>query len=280
MLLFQEDKLFNVTEERQSEIKSHLTNYCQANKHKRGLPSLSRLQVIESPQIVFCMVPKVASRQWRAIFKQLRLQRKQLRANLDQYNATDICKFLSNSFKFMFVREPFERLLSAYKDKFVFTRPVDRYMLDTYGRKIIRKFRPNATRKALESGDDVTFPEFIEYILKDGIQEGLNWHWNTYQDQCRPCSIEYNFIGRFEYLPHNAEYVLKKAAVHNLAQFPRKAGYSKTHNELIKYYSQIPLEWIIQLGRVYRSSFEMFGYSFPGPLQILFHNATGQTGKT
>lgn len=180
----------------------------------------------------------------------------------------------------MFVREPFERLLSAYKDKFVSTRPVDRYMLDTYGRKIIQKFRPNATQKALESGDDVTFPEFIEYILKEGILEGLNWHWNTYEDQCRPCSIDYNFIGRFEYLPHNAEYVLKKAGVHNFTQFPRKTGYSKTHDELIKYYSQIPLEWVIRLRHVYRSSFEMFAYPFPGPLQALFHNATGQTGIT
>ncbi|KAL9973572.1 hypothetical protein ACROYT_G020045 [Oculina patagonica] len=271
----EDDRLPFSTEERQRELKSHLTDYCRANKHKRGLPSLYRLHIIESPQIVFCMVPKVASRQWRAIFKQLRLRKGQMRANLDQYDATDISSFLRNSYKFMFVREPFERLLSAYKDKFVSTRPVDRHMLDTYGRKIIRRFRPNATQKALQAGDDVTFPEFIEYILKEGIHEGLNWHWNTYEDQCRPCSVEYNFIGRFEFLTQDAEYALKKAAVYNLTLFPSKTSYSKTHQELIKYYSQIPLDWIIQLGRVYRSSFEMFGYPFPGPLQVLFYNVTG-----
>lgn len=203
-----------------------------------------------------------------------------MRANLDQYNATDICNYLTKSYKFMFVREPFERLLSAYKDKFVYTRPVDRHLLEIYGRKIIRDFRPNATQQALRTGRDVTFPEFIEYILKEGIHEGLNWHWNTYDDQCRPCSVKYNFIGRFEYLPHNANYVLKKAGVYNLLKFPSENNYSRRRDELLKYYSQIPLGWIVQLRRVYHSDFEMFGYPFPGPLQALFKNVTGQISRT
>ena len=174
----------------------------------------------------------------------------------------------------MFVREPFERLLSAYKDKFLLRRTVDHRFLETYGRKIIAKFRPNATQQALRAGNDVTFPEFIEYILKDGVHEGLNWHWNTYDDQCRPCKVSYNFIGRFEFLSEDANYVLRKTGTYNLTSFPI-ANYSNTRRELLKYYSQIPLEWILQLGRVYLSSFAMFGYPFPGPLEALFRNATG-----
>lgn len=153
-------------------------------------------------------------------------------------------------------------------------------MLETYGRKIIRKFRPNATKRALEVGDDVTFPEFIEYILKEGIHEQLNWHWNTYDDQCRPCSVDFNFIGRFESLARDARYALKKAGVLNFTQFPTNSNYPKRRDELIKHYSQIPPEWIMELGRVYRSSFEMFGYPFPGPLKVLLKNDTGQTGNS
>ena len=280
LLLFQRDKLSTGIEKRQRKLKRYLSDYCRANNHKQGLPSLYRFQVIESPPIFFCMVPKVASRQWTDIFKQLRLRKEQLRANLDQYNTTGICNYLTKSYKFMFVREPFERLLSAYRDKFVFTRPVDRHLLELYGRKIIRDFRPNATQQALRTGHGVTFPEFIEYILKKGIHEGLNWHWNTYENQCRPCSVQYDFIGRFEYLPNNANYVLKKAGVYNLIEFPNENYYSRTREELLKYYSQIPLEWIVQLRRVYHSNFEMFGYPFPGPLEALFENITDQTGRT
>ena len=176
LILFQQDKLSTGIEKRQSKLKRYVSHYCRINNYKQGLPSLYRFQVIESPPIVFCMVPKVPSRRWRDIFKQLRQRKEQLRANLDQYNTTDICNYLMKSYKFMFVREPFERLLSAYRDKFVFTRPVNRHLLEIYGRKIVRDFRPNATQHALRTGHDVTFPEFIEYILKKGIHEGLNWH--------------------------------------------------------------------------------------------------------
>ena len=65
-----------------------------------------------------------------------------------------------------------------------------------------------------------------------------------------------------------------------MIKFPSKNNHSRTRGELLKYYSQIPLERIVQLRRVYHSNFEMFGYPFPGPLQALFNNVTGQTGRT
>lgn len=91
--------------------------------------------------------------------------------------------------------------------------------------------------------------------------------------------MQYDFIGRFEYLPNNANYVLKKAGVYNLIKFPSDNNYSRTREELLKYYSQIPLVWIVQLRRVYHSNFEMFGYPFPGPLKALFKKVTDQSGS-
>ena len=218
------------------------------------------------------MVLKVASRQWRNVLKRIREYNKQKRKNLGQYNATDV-QFFSRSFKFMFVREPFERLLSAYKDKFIAMRPSDHRYVETYGRKIVANFRPNATQKSLHAGDDVTFKEFIEYILKEGVYEGLNPHWNTYEGQCMPCYVHYDFIGRFEFLSQDANYLLRKTGVYDFIRFPDE-DFSSTRDELLKYYSQIPLDWISHLGRIYRSNFDMFGYPFPGPLEPLFRAAT------
>lgn len=80
--------------------------------------------------------------------------------------------------------------------------------------------------------------------------------------------------------PRDARYALKKAGVLNFTQFPTNTNYPKRRDELIKHYSQVPPEWIMELGRVYRSSFEMFGYPFPGPLKVLLKNDTGQTGNS
>ena len=65
-----------------------------------------------------------------------------------------------------------------------------------------------------------------------------------------------------------------------MINFPREKNYSRTRFELLMYYSQINLEWIVQLKRVYRSNFEMFGYTFPDPLQVFFENVTSKTGRT
>jgi len=45
---------------------------------------------------------------------------------------------------------------------------------------------------------------------------------------------------------------------------------SDTASSLLSYYSQISIEWIDTLGRLYRANFEMFSYDFPGPLKSLF----------
>ena len=259
-------------ERRQRAIKRHLSVYCQENHRKSGLPSLGHIFVTKTPQLLYCMVPKVASRQWRSLLARLNRTRLQ-----PQHNPTEVKYFFSRYYKFMFVREPFERLLSAYKDKFVNpVRPSAYRNYQSYRRKIVANFRRNATQEALSAAENPTFPEFIEYILKQGVHEGLDQHWNLYEGQCRPCSVGYNFIGRYEFLIQDANYVLRKAGVRNSVRFPTEK-HSKTSDELLKYYSQIPLAWIEQLGGIYRSNFEMFGYPFPGPLEPLFLNATGSS---
>ena len=247
------------------------SEYRQQNDRKSGLPGLRHIFVTKTPHLLYCMAPKVASRQWRSLLANL--QRTHLQ---QQHNKTEVKYFFSRYYKFMFVREPFERLLSAYKDKFVNKRRSDYRIFEPYRRKIIANFRRNATQEALNAGENPTFSEFIKYILKQGVHEGLEQHWNTYEDQCRPCSVGYNFIGRYEFLIQDANYVLRKAGVRNSVRFPSEK-HSKTSDELLKYYSQIPLAWIEQLGGIYRSNFEMFGYPFPGPLEPLFRNATGSS---
>lgn len=267
-LVFQENKENAEIERRQRETKRIVKEYCRANHRNLSLP-LTRFFVLDSPPLLYCLMPKVASRLWRKLLLRID-RRKQLSSN--KLNATDVENYFSRSYKFMFVREPFERLLSAYKDKFVTRRPFDRPLLRHYGRKIIENFRPNANQQSLNTLDDITFAEFIEYIIKEGVYEGLNIHWNTYEEQCNPCLVDYDFIGRFEFLGEDGNYVFKQAGVKRI-QFPDEKPFD-TRVELLKYYSQIPLEWILELGRIYRSNFETFGYPFPGPLEPLFHNAT------
>ena len=266
--LFQTIDDYGDPERRQREIQENIRKHCQRYGQNSTFPDLRNFYVVDSPPLLYCLMPKSASRQWRGLLSRIGPRK---RLSMSQLHAKDIEQYFSNSFKFTFVREPFERLLSSYKDKFVARRAFDRPLLKYYGAKILLRFRPNVTNKSLESLDDITFPEFVEYIIKDGVNEGFDRHWNHYIDQCNPCLIKYDFVGRYEYLAEDGNYMLGKAGEDRI-RFPKEKPFD-TREELLSYYSQIPLDWILDLGRIYRSNFEMFGYSFPGSLQPLFQNA-------
>jgi len=255
---------------RDLEQKQRLRQFCGGRKKKTpNNETLGHLYVFEKHKVIFCLVPKVASRKWMSLLGKYRLSQgyhSPYGPTVEQFPQEKAQKMLQTFYKFMLVREPFERLLSAYKDKYLHPRAADKDpFITVFGRKIIRNFRPNATQEALQGGYGVRFPEFIEYIINGGAQE--DWHWANYEDVCGFCDIKYNYVGHYETLQEDAKYVLERANLTQL-KFPSFRS-SRTKNELINYYAHIPKVWIKRLGIVYQSSFKIFGYPFPGPLENL-----------
>ena len=86
---------------------------------------------------------------------------------LSPFSQQEINVMLATYFKFTFVCEPFERLLSAYKDKFVDTRSEDRKHRVRHGREILKNYRPNASRCSFEEFNDIRITEFMECIVQE-----------------------------------------------------------------------------------------------------------------
>ena len=238
------------------------------------MPDPFHLEVIPSLKILYCVTPKVASRQWRAMVYQYKGLRRRL--PLKSFPADQQKQMLKTYFKFTFVREPFERILSAYKDKFVHPRRVDRPILEFHGREILKSFRPNASKSALQKLDNITFHEFIEYLVTKGSNKStpvMDWHWDNYVNICGMCAVNYDFIGHYENFDQDLADFKEAAELspEEAESFDARANNkSDTASSLLSYYSQIPIEWIDILGRLFRANFEMFNYDFPGPLKSLF----------
>ena len=109
--------------------------------------------------------------------------------------------------KFIFVRHPFDRVLSAYRNKL--EHPFTDEFRRRYGRKIIERYRPYATEEALASGADVSFTEFLRYIIDENPAK-FNNHWQRYWDLCQPCQVRYDFIGTAENYAREAELFVRK----------------------------------------------------------------------
>ena len=183
---------------------------------------------------------------------------------LYQYSEEERNVRLQTYFKFLFVRDPLKRLLSAYKNKFIGSNPG----VSSFARMhIIMEYRPKDLNK---NNNWVSFPEFIQYFSEDRAR---NQHWRQYEKLCHPCAVNYSFIGHLETLEDDAHLLLKMAGIDDRVSFP-PVHKSTSSSEILDYYSQVPIEYITRLGELYRSDFEMFGYDFPGDLQTLIKTSS------
>ena len=95
---------------------------------------------------------------------------------------------LSSYYKFMVVRHPLTRLVSAYNDKIIGGG-------DRQGfQPVIRVIRQQHNKA---ENTTVTFSDFLEYILELSPRR-LNQHWRPISMVCDPCHVEYDKIIKLE----------------------------------------------------------------------------------
>ncbi|MED6282060.1 Carbohydrate sulfotransferase 11 [Characodon lateralis] len=188
---------------------------------------------------------------------------------LNQYSIAEINHRLKNYFKFLFVREPFERLVSAYRNKF--TLKYNSSFHKRFGTRIIRRYRKNATQDALINGADVKFKEFIDYLVDPATQRDgpLNEHWQTVYQLCHPCHIHYDMVGKYETLEEDANYILRLVGVGDSLHFPSYAKSTRTTDAMTaQFFSNISTPQQVQLYKLYKMDFLMFNYSIPSYLRL------------
>ena len=267
-------------EERQKERQDHLKKYCESHNlgHFKGNIDREKLRyfmVNEKYKVIYCYTPKVACTQWKKVFLALKESPK---VNVDVHNRgnykwlnkgysdEEIKLKLQTYFKFLFVREPFERLLSAYEDKFVETP--DAHYMKRYAHKIVDNFKKYTDPS---SNDKLTFKKFIYFITGIGFND--DHHWATYEKLCLPCDIQYDFIGHLNDMQEEARYVLRRTGMDKEVTFSPLVSHN-TSSKMIKNFATISKAKIFQLAKLFQKDYEMFNYPFPGVLSDLLGDFT------
>ena len=160
----------------------------------------------------------------------------------------------------MVVRPPFERLLSAYRDK------TDRLSFTFFNKKVMESLKERDLADEYIYFDVESFHQFIEFILArtpqplenagDIALEANQMLRNEMRvfDVCRPCSIQYDFVGKFETLQYDMEYLLKKLNI-NL-EWPDKQP-TTTADYIRLYYHGLKKTHLQELFKQYRIDFDV-----------------------
>ncbi|OXB56126.1 hypothetical protein ASZ78_011710 [Callipepla squamata] len=229
---------------------------------------LRHLLVSDKYRFLYCYVPKVACSNWKRILKvldgalesvdvKLKMDHKSDLVFLGDMRPDEINYRLKNYYKFIFVRNPAERLLSAYRNKF---GEIKEYQ-QKYGVEIVRRYRKNGGKSA---GDDVTFSEFLRYLLDEDV-ERMNEHWMPIYNLCQPCAVRYDFIGSYERLNEDANHVLEEVQAPSFVRFPeRQSWYKPVTAETLHYYlCNTQRRLIKELLPKYILDFTLFAYPLP-----------------
>ena len=175
----------------------------------------------------------------------------------------EVGSVLKKYYKFVFVRHPFTRILSAFRNKI---NPGDTYYRRTYGAQILRLFRKSASSIAKSRGVGVTFPEFVQYIIYlHKYKQRFDEHWAPYHTLTFPCQIKYDFIGKLENQIEDSEQVLRYGFHMDSSnvKFPTETAKHKTGSSAKsaeKAFNDIPQEHMKQLREVYKLDFMLYDY--------------------
>lgn len=174
----------------------------------------------------------------------------------------------NNYTKLILVRQPFERLVSAFNAKLNpvggqsdFYARVSRMISDRYRIK-----RENETERKMPGDGFATFEDFANYLLDlGGNPMKRDSHWREYESLCQPCRYNYDVIMKFDTFADDFRYIkrfLNVSEYHLPAFFPIHK--SRTNSHLTETYMTSlspPLRKLLY--RMFEHDFEMFGYPKP-----------------
>ncbi|KAF3430335.1 hypothetical protein E2986_04202 [Frieseomelitta varia] len=198
------------------------------------------------------------------------------RGGRDETKPAKLMQALRTTKKLLVVRHPFERLLSAYRDKLensVAGREHGTlHFYRKYGSKIVEKYREtNFTppeeylvirRKdvPLPAGIEPTFREFVQYLIHTDLANYGDDHWIPYYLYCTPCLVDYDIIAKIETLRLDQIYTIHKLHLQDTIK-PRWRHNSGYENASKIYFGQLNKDLIQKLYEKFQLDFELFDYS-------------------
>ena len=217
----------------QEERRNYLAEQCEKlptyMRNKTGV-RLDRLLVDHEHKLIYCVIPKAACTTWKGIMANSTSAGYTLRGTkihwryphmvfskhylskvgLD-YIRSDMVKLWNSTLqhytKFLVVRDPMQRILSAYYDKLRDDTPLLPFL------RVMREY--------FNRTDTVPFSDFVHFLTDPGYHLQYNIHWKSYNRLCSPCNIQYDYILRLETMEYDQNHILPLLRMNTKRPLPK-----------------------------------------------------------
>lgn len=255
------------------------------------------------PNLVFCEISKVASTSWMVNFLRLAHYRENdtslshlpqgeqdaIRFEVHPENDSlhyrvfreypapnttqERARVFARALRFIIVRHPFTRLLSAYRDKMTTLTPLPpTFNFRQLQLDIIKRYRREPTA---DSSPFPTFEEFVQYVIDSTapLKTLQDWRtvvcWTPYWARCGVCAHDFQLIMKIETLDEDEQFLVTLADLAELKkvkEWRHSAG--NGINTTKRYFQQLSTQQMHQLYQQYQLDFQMFGYSIHQYLRL------------
>lgn len=175
---------------------------------------------------------------------------------------------IQNYWKFIILRNPLERLLSAFINKLSSPLDFSSSNMDTFElhkHSIMEQYHPKLMKNR-HSGEDVLldFETYLRWII-DTPNYKLNEHFAPIVDLAQPCRIKYHFYGNFKMYSSDMKLIMAKVGAPRewfIDKSSHKHG-RETKDLMIPFYSLVSQEVKQRLLKNIRKDLEFYYTLFP-----------------
>lgn len=238
-------------------------------------PQYSVFYFDQHHHIAYCPTYKAGSTTWLHNLLSLngvheeKIKNKQISEVARQYfpelDAENAIIKIRHSKKLFCIRHPFERILSAYRDKLEDRKRAPEHGTMHYykrwGSRIRNRYRDIGPLEP-------KFEEFVRYLIDTDLLNYSDDHWIPYNAYCTPCLVRYDFVAKVETLTEDQLFFIHSLNLPSWVTPTRRHSSPKKSSNISKdYYSQITKTQINKLYEKFKLDFEMFNYSVNPYLQ-------------
>ena len=259
--------------------RNHMLDMCRKWPQLVAMDTAEHIITDPQRKLLYCEVSKVActkvkttwelaNTNWTKIHPVMAHSFQMLNASGLHYKSNFLLDNETSEYtKFMVVRHPIDRLISAYKN-----------LLNYNGNGPYYAIQPMIDLFHLNQIEDLTFAMFLYAISDENFKSYNDPHWQPYSLTCNPCVIKYDYIVRTETMQEDPDMIqvlekmqYNKSEMHSVVNpgtvtmndtLPVRDGLYRAERRYQTWLQDVPEQILRDVHHRYRDDFLLFGYTF------------------